>query len=108
MEGPGLPQRAEHASALHSQSPTSGPVGSCGAPTINQLHRPLKDRNILVVEDDPFIALDLQAFSKPLGRPWLSRSRSFRGLESRRKIGDMRSYSRLSFSSRRSTAGTCT
>ena len=99
----GPPQRAEHGSALHSQSPTSGPVGSCGAPTMDQpLHRPLKGRNILVVEDDPFIALDLQGVLEAAGATVVgSRSRSFRGLEPRRKIGDMRSCSRLSSSSGR-------
>ena len=31
------------------------------------LHRPLKDRNILVVEDDPVIALDLQGVLEAAG-----------------------------------------
>jgi CheY-like chemotaxis protein len=31
------------------------------------LHRPLKGRNILVVEDDPFIALDLQGVLEAAG-----------------------------------------
>jgi hypothetical protein len=39
---------------LHSQSPTGGPFGSCGARTMDQPpHRPLKDQHVLVVEDRP-------------------------------------------------------
>ena len=40
------------------------------------LYRPLENRRILIVEDDPIIALDLQSI---LETAWASGARSFRG-----------------------------
>jgi CheY-like chemotaxis protein len=64
----GPPQRTEQHQRRHSDHRVAGPVGSCGVRTMDQPpHRPLKDRHILVVEDDPVIAMDLQGVLETAG-----------------------------------------